>query len=918
MGRVINKALEADLLADLAADSRLNHPETLVFLPNHRACERLKRLLLPAGSRLLPTILPLGDLNELWLLEQASAAGAEVLAAYLDIPQAIDVQRAQMLLAQEMASQGWLRSEALIEQHHAAACAIWEVFEAVWSEGLELYAIERLSRGDLSEHWRERVALLRRAAQWWQEESKRQACISPAQRRCRLARWLADCWASSAPVGAVIIAGSTGTQASTLWLMQAALGLESGEVWLQGADEHWLMQHAESTETGHPQALYQRLAAKIALPDIMSSTPSERSQALMEGFRSATPVALPPSVTPVRAADEQHEAELAALIAKEALAQDPQSQVAIVLQAGAPLRRLLTALSAHGLIADSAAASDALQAPAMRLLLLIAQSAAQPSDAVTWLALMKQAGMVALAEGIEKAWLRKRLHVQPMLRRLEKWSNEPGCDPLQRAQAEQLIAALQPLARREEKALNASEIMQALEAATGDLLGRPFSVNEQRLMQQLHAAFSGLYAPLFLEDAAALLRSLLARMSLLEKGDPALRLKIYTPIEARLMQADRWILCGLNERQWPPASSDHPWLHPFLARQLNVPSEPLRRAQSAHDFMLLSGRNASVFWLYTARRGGVDALPSRYIERYEVQHEDAAHSPYAAWLKSTATALVTTPPTQPPAPTAMRADWPDRLSVSAIRMLLNHPYGFYAKYLLGLRKLDPIDRPPDSAQRGDLLHLFMEHWTNSLNDAAPIDEHTYRRCAEAVLAQESQPIVRHQWTPRLHAMAEAIIALERDRRADGRSVLAEKELQMALAGLTLYGRADRIERLPDGRFAIVDYKTGKVPSLAAIKAGTEPQLPLLAAMQQCGGEGAVKPCEELAYWKLSGVKGEVDAKKLNLDMAQIIDFYQEGCEALLDYYRRDGARFETQKLPDDEAQFDDYALLARQAISSSS
>ena len=57
-------------------------------------------------------------------------------------------------------------------------------------------------------------------------------------------------------------------------------------------------------------------------------------------------------------------------------------------------------------------------------------------------------------------------------------------------------------------------------------------------------------------------------------------------------------------------------------------------------------------------------------------------------------------------------------------------------------------------------------------------------------------------------------------RAEGREpMLAETKGEAEVAGVTLYGGVDRIDRLPDGRLAIVDYKTGQAPGQKAVAEG---------------------------------------------------------------------------------------------------
>ena len=58
--------------------------------------------------------------------------------------------------------------------------------------------------------------------------------------------------------------------------------------------------------------------------------------------------------------------------------------------------------------------------------------------------------------------------------------------------------------------------------------------------------------------------------------------------------------------------------------------------------------------------------------------------------------------------------------------------------------------------------------------------------------------------------------------------MAEEFGEAEVAGVTLYGKVDRIDRLADGRLAIVDYKTGKAPRPKAVAEGFALQLGLLS------------------------------------------------------------------------------------------
>ena len=65
---------------------------------------------------------------------------------------------------------------------------------------------------------------------------------------------------------------------------------------------------------------------------------------------------------------------------------------------------------------------------------------------------------------------------------------------------------------------------------------------------------------------------------------------------------------------------------------------------------------------------------------------------------------------------------------------------------------------------------------------------------------------------------------------------AEIKGEAVIAGITVQGRADRIDRLADGGLAIIDYKTGAPPiAEARSKAGFALQLGLLGLIGRAGG-----------------------------------------------------------------------------------
>jgi ATP-dependent helicase/nuclease subunit B len=77
----------------------------------------------------------------------------------------------------------------------------------------------------------------------------------------------------------------------------------------------------------------------------------------------------------------------------------------------------------------------------------------------------------------------------------------------------------------------------------------------------------------------------------------------------------------------------------------------------------------------------------------------------------------------------------------------------------------------------------------------------------------AHPLERSLWRPRLLAALEWIDEEVAALAAEGRRVLATGNRgEMRIDGIRIHGRADRIDRMPDGRLAVVDYKPAARPA----------------------------------------------------------------------------------------------------------
>jgi ATP-dependent helicase/nuclease subunit B len=413
------------------------------------------------------------------------------------------------------------------------------------------------------------------------------------------------------------------------------------------------------------------------------------------------------------------------------------------------------------------------------------------------------------------------------------------------------------------------------------------------------------------------------------------QLHIYGQLEARLTQSDRVILGGLVEGVWPPAPRIDPWLSRPMRHELGLDLPERRIGLSAHDFAQLLGTD-DVILTHSAKVGGAPAVASRFLHRLEaVAGEARWQAATAAGEKYVHFATELDRPDQikpiaQPAPTPPRATRPLKLSVTAIEDWLRDPYTIYAKYILRLDPLDPVDMPLSAADRGSAIHDALGEFTQTFAAALPDDPvGTLRGIGEKHFAPlMERPEARALWWPRFQRIAAWFASWEIARRGDINAIKAEirGEIPFHLdhgRKFILSARADRIERHRDGTYAILDYKTGQPPTGKQVRMGLSPQLTLEAAILREGGfEGIAAGASvgELVYVRLSGNNPPGEEKTLELKIKQndtpqspdaAADYARQQLEALIRKFEDESQPYTSLNLPMWQNRYGSYDDLAR-------
>jgi ATP-dependent helicase/nuclease subunit B len=286
-----------------------------------------------------------------------------------------------------------------------------------------------------------------------------------------------------------------------------------------------------------------------------------------------------------------------------------------------------------------------------------------------------------------------------------------------------------------------------------------------------------------------------------------------------------------------------------------LPGLERRIGLAAHDFAsALGGRDVLVT---RARRDSrAPAVASRFWLRLEAMTggvtRSRAHKDWAEAIDRPGPPR----PAERPAPSPAPALRPRQISVTEVDRLKADPFAFYARKMLALPALDPIDAEPSAAFRGSAVHKVLEAWMKE-DDCDPA---RLRPRAVALLDESAaHPLLRALWQPRLLEAVDWIAEQVAKNAAAGRLPLrAEAKGKCRIGEVTLYGEADRIDRLPDGRLAIVDYKTGTPPGPKAVAEGYSMQLGLLGLIAERGGfEGIEGVPAAFEYWSLAKKAGKL-------------------------------------------------------------
>jgi len=321
--------------------------------------------------------------------------------------------------------------------------------------------------------------------------------------------------------------------------------------------------------------------------------------------------------------------------------------------------------------------------------------------------------------------------------------------------------------------------------------------------------------------------------TLFQPESPDAPVQVLGVFESEGLEFDCLWVSGLTDEAWPLHAKPNPFLPPALQKKTGIPEASpeatLARAKRITEGWL--GAAKEVIVSHPAHEEDRALIASPLISAVRAQSGEAAalksHPNYRDVIFA-ARRIETLADGKAPALATKTPQGGTRILSDQAAC----PFRAFARHRLAAQALEEPVEGPDAKARGLLLHTLMKELWSELkgsdalkNDCTPaIEKAAAAAVAEAKLDEPFAALERK----RLAKLARDWLDVERERPAF-RVVAMEEKRKLAVAGLELNGRIDRMDKLEAGGHALIDYKSGRTsPNDWQGERPDDPQLPLYA------------------------------------------------------------------------------------------
>lgn len=388
--------------------------------------------------------------------------------------------------------------------------------------------------------------------------------------------------------------------------------------------------------------------------------------------------------------------------------------------------------------------------------------------------------------------------------------------------------------------------------------------------------------------------------TLFQPETPDAPIQVLGVLESAGIEFDALWVSGLTDEAWPLTASPNPFVPPALQRKAGIP-------EASAEATLARGRRITDGWLAAADEVVVShptmeadrtLLPSPLISDIPEEKPETGNYKRYRDLIFAARRSETVPDGQAPA-------LPIKTPRGGTRILSDQaacPFRAFARHRLAAESLEEPVAGPDARARGLLLHTLMKELWAELKgsqgiqgDCGPAIE---RAAAAAVREAKLEEPFAALERKRLAKLARDWLEVERERPPFA-VVATEEKRKLAVAGLELNGRIDRMDRLETGGHALIDYKTGRPSPIEWLgERPDDPQLPLYAlnAREDISAVAFAKlKTGEMRYMGFSEQKDAIPGVKPAKDWVALVDGWKKEIESLGAGFAAGDARVDPKK-----------------------
>jgi probable DNA repair protein len=355
-------------------------------------------------------------------------------------------------------------------------------------------------------------------------------------------------------------------------------------------------------------------------------------------------------------------------------------------------------------------------------------------------------------------------------------------------------------------------------------------------------AFAG---RLSMGDAVSLLTRIVAETEFQPEGEEA-PVEVLGTLEASGLRFDHLWVAGLHDEAWPGPSKPNPFLPIRLQRESGLPrcsaERELEYAALITRRLLASAPDVVIS--YPALVEDREVAPSPLIlPVHKINLEELALDDCTAYAESVRDSRVMEQMVDEQAPPLGDEAW-QRGGTKVFQYQSTCPFRAFVELRLGAEELDSPVPGLDMRRRGILVHAALEEFWNEVRTHDALCQRTdipevVRKSVESAIArleQDAGGAIPERFAGlekrRLEHLVSGWLEVEKLR---GRFEVTrpERDSYADLGGIHARVKIDRIDRLPDGREIIIDYKTGRTAVSAwETERPDEPQLPLYSAIHE--------------------------------------------------------------------------------------